>query len=347
MKGTFNYLINQKNTTNIQKYVPKKHFYWTSSARFGIQQLVKQNQRIGIPAFTCNVIPQSIKKAKGQIIYFDSGIIPDYNEIKKIIKDIDVLLIPYNMGFIPNIKQIQKLCKQNAVELIEDCGPAFGAKFNNEPVGLFSDKSVYSFGMSKGFFIGGLIATNTPIKYKKTKQYPISKIILTTLKGLSAQFWFNNNIYPFLEKLIHSELKTHYPLLEYKFPKYAKHIIIQQIKNYNKTLKRRRKNAELIIKELDGIINFVKPTINSQPSWLYFVFLDKNRTKLQKTLRDYNLDLIPSKTFYNLSNNPTYKKAEKTQEEQLIFALDRPKKEVIQLIKAIKKIKQENGPNKT
>ena len=124
LKGSVNYLNNSKlNLSSLKKYVHHKHLHWAGSARFAITQTLqsispKGGLRVGLPAFTCKVIADSIKNANCSPAFYDSSIISGYKHIKEIISDIDALLLPHNMGFVSELDKIQKLCRKNNVEFI-------------------------------------------------------------------------------------------------------------------------------------------------------------------------------------------------------------------------------------
>lgn len=344
LKGYANCLSNKKlKIKPLKKFIPKKHLYWTGSARFGITQALqsispKGGLRVGLPTYTCYVITDSIKNAKCQPIFYDSSIISGYNHIKEIISDIDVLLLPHNMGFVSKMDKIQKLCKQNCVELIEDCASATGATYNNQLIGTFTDKSVYSFNISKGFFLGGLVGSDTPIRIKKGKSYPLFNLIKISGEGFWAQTYFNKTLFPITNIPLQTELHTKHPPLQYSMPRLGTYIILEQFKRFKKTLEIRKHNAEYCMKELDGIINFVRPVKNSSPSWLNFVLLDKNRDKIIKVLRKEKVDVVTNHTFWDLSGKSEL--AQKTTNQTFLFALQRPKDEIEYIIKKIKKVKK-------
>lgn len=323
---------------DFEKYFPQKNFYWTGSARFGLSQCLSPKLRVGLPSFTCSVLLDSIKHSQCTPVFYDASIISGVEFIKEKIADMDVLLLPYNMGFLSDISKIKRLCKQNNVLLIEDCATALGAKFDNQPVGSFGDRSVYSFNISKGFFLGGLVASNDKLIFDKGSAYPASSLLKTYTEGLLAQTFFDKRIYPVTSRLLSSELHKKQPLLNHKMPLSAKYVVNEQLKRFDSVLLRRRENASLCMSELDGVIDFVRPIRNSVPSWLYFVLLDKRRDSLIKSLRAEGVDIVPSYTFSDL--NKTYGIAYKTQQEQMIFALDRPATEIEYIIRKIKKVSQ-------
>ena len=350
LKGSVNYLNNSKlNLSSLKKYVHHKHLHWAGSARFAITQTLqsispKGGLRVGLPAFTCKVIADSIKNANCSPAFYDSSIISGYKHIKEIISDIDALLLPHNMGFVSELDKIQKLCRKNNVEFIEDCAQALGATYNNQLAGSFADRSVYSFNMSKGFFLGGLIASNYKLINISShgrlngKCYPIKEIAKATAQGIISGPFFNKNIFSVTNKFLKTELHKKHLALPYKMPKYAQYIIAEQLKSYHEILKLRKRNAEICMSELEGIADFVKPLKNSSPSWLYFVLFDKNRAKLRKALLKENVDIVPSYTFYDLTRKSEI--ATMTSERQAIFSLHRPTSEIEYIVKKIKKVKR-------
>jgi dTDP-4-amino-4,6-dideoxygalactose transaminase len=317
------------------RYIPKKHVSWVGSARYGLCKSLSPKSRVGIPAFTCSVVLDAIRNAGCTPVFYDSSVITGISLLKEHISEMDTLILPYNMGFIPEIDKISRLCKQNSVELIEDCATAMGAKFDGLPVGRYGSKSVYSFNLSKGFFLGGLVASDDSLSFDG-HCYPYSSIGKTVAEGLVASCFFNKHIYPLTESFLQSELHKKHPALDYRMPKYAMHILSEQFKRFESTLKRRRANASLCMSELDGVIDFVHPIAQSSPSWLYFVLLDKNRVQIMKALHREHVDVVPSYTFYDLSNGSPI--AQKTAAEQMIFALDRPQSEIEYIIQKIKKV---------
>jgi len=320
------------------KYFPQKYFYWTGSARFGLSQCLSPKLRVGLPSFTCSVLLDSIKHASCTPVFYDASVISGVEFIKEKIADMDVLLLPYNMGFLSDVVRIKRLCKQNNVQLIEDCATALGAKFNELPVGSFGDRSVYSFNISKGFFLGGLIASNDKLPFGSGSPYPILPLLKTYAEGVLAQTFFDKRVYPLTSHLLSCELHKKQSLLNYKMPLSAKYIVNEQLKRFDSVLSRRRENALLCLEELDGVIDFVRPISGSTPSWLYFVLLDKRRDLLMKRLRAEGVDIVPSYTFSDLSR--TYGIGHKTAQEQMIFALDRPSDEIEFIIRKIKKVCQ-------
>src|SRR3989338_2120634 len=309
---------------DFSKYIPRK-MNFVGSGRAGLWLILKDIKSVGIPSFTWKVVLDSILTSKTKPDFIDSGIIPEIEDYKG-----EALILPYHFGFLPDIDKIRKICKKNNVILIEDCAQALGAKYKGELVGNFGDYSVFSFGISKNIgFLGGLV--NKEVNLRK---YPKGKVIHLMLKGLFGNLFFNPKFYS--RKMLDSELVKDYEMLLYSMDNYSKNVVMNIYKRYNEILKTRRENAEICIEELDGVIDFVRPLKNTEPSWLYFVLTDKNRDSIIKKLLNEKVDLTPLLSFKDLSGRG--KKAGKAEKEHFVFALYRNREEIDFIIKKIKKI---------
>jgi len=333
----------------VQKYVPNQHLYWTGSGREALRQILvglrEENYRVGIPAFTCHVVLDAVKRAGCLPVFYDSGVIADCNNIKKIINQVDILILSYNFGFLPDIKKIAELCKKNKVILIEDCAQALGATYQNKLTGSFGDYAFYSFGISKNIgFCGGLIGSKKKLLLKKQQSYPLIKLIKVTLEAIISQLFFNKYLYPFTSKLLKKELTKEQEPLNYKLPNFAKKIILNQFKRYDQIIEKRRFNANYCIQELTGLINFIRPTLNNNsnqsqdnnPAWLYFTLLVQNKEQQIHKLLKEEVELGEMSTFQCLGKD-NYPKAKEAENQHLTFALYRSKKEIKFIVSKIKK----------
>lgn len=338
VSGTLNYITKSKSYSQLNKHIPLKYRYWTSSGRNALKLVLKhiKANRVGVSAFTCKVVDTAIKSAGCKPFYTDSGPIMNIKDIKIIIKDIDTLVVPYNFGFIPKCDKISNLCKKNHVTLIEDCAASLGAKYKNRLAGTFGDYSIYSFGIGKGGFLGGMIGSNEELNTHEPQNYPKSEILYLMMKGILAQPAFN----PKLHKLFHSasqkDIRRIQKQLNYEFPKIAEYINLQILERLNKTIDIRTKNANILMKELEGVIDFIKPLKDSNPSWLFFVFMVKNRSEFMKSLYKKKIDISPLLDYKDLSNKS--KKAQDSVNKHTTFALNRPINQIEYLIKKIKEV---------
>jgi len=321
----------------IHKYIPKRHKYWVGSGREALKQILLKTDggRIGIPAFTCHVVLDAIKRSKKTPVFYNSSVVSEVDEIERIIKQIDVLIISYNFGFLPKVDEIIRLCKDNNVIIIEDCAQALGATYNGKLVGSFGDYAFYSFGISKNIgFCGGLIASDRELDLKISKKYPGIKLIGILIKALTSFFFFNNKVYPITRKLLGKELNKKQEPLGFNCPRFVNKIVLNQFKRYDEILKLRRKNAEYCLKELGEVIDFVKPSEDSNLAWLYFTILIENREKLINKLLKENVELGVMRTFKSLDSSS--EKACEAEKKHLTFALYRDFKEIKYIVDKIK-----------
>ena len=357
-----------ENENLLRKYIPKRHQYWAGSGREALRQILSNlnKQKVGLPAYTCHVVLDTIKRAGKTPVFYDSGVIAEVDEIKKIIKDVDVLIVCYNFGFLPEIDKIAKLCRKNNVILIEDCAQALGATYKTSQgqqlAGSFGDYAFYSFGISKNIgFCGGLIVSNNPLKITTTQKYPLTQLFKAIVEASISPLFFNKFFYPFTKRLLFSELHKNQPVFDYSCPLMAQKIILHQLRRYNGILQQRKINAEYCIKEIENMsngANIVYPLNASSPAWLYFVLLTDDREKVKSELLKKNVEVGEMTTFRclgpldnnsknnstnNSTNHPTnhsdYPLAKQTEQQVLTFALYRETKEIKQIIKKIGEIK--------
>lgn len=344
----------------IKRYVPHQYLYWIGSGREALKQIllniarkrevnkskkkagIRAEIKVGMPAYTCHVVLEAVKRAGCRPVFYDSGVIATVSEIKKVIQKVDVLLLCYNFGFLPELDKIVELCKQNKVILIEDCAQALGAAYKGKLAGSFGNYAFYSFGISKNIgFCGGMIASNESLELKNLKKFPKSKLIKISGKVLISALFFNKTIYPLARKFLKKELIKKQEDLDYYLPKFAGKIILNQFQKYDSILKMRRKNAEFCCKELECCkelrsFNFVEPLGKSVPSWLYFTILSSNKNFLIDKLLKEKVEIGEMVTFKCLDGKS--KLALKTEKEVLTFTLYRNFKEVKFITNKIKKI---------
>ena len=67
----------------IRKWIPKKYIYWVGSGREALRQILLNLdvKKIGVPAYTCHVVSESVKRAGKTPIFYDSGVIAETEDI--------------------------------------------------------------------------------------------------------------------------------------------------------------------------------------------------------------------------------------------------------------------------
>ncbi|MBS3124399.1 DegT/DnrJ/EryC1/StrS aminotransferase family protein [Candidatus Woesearchaeota archaeon] len=320
----------------LNNYIPHQYHYWTGSGREALRQILinlmnSGIKTIGVPAFTCHVVLDAVKRAGCLPIFYDCGIVAEEKVVSKIIGKVDALLVCYNFGFMPNMKKISEICKKNKVILIEDCAQALGASYDNEPAGSFGDYAFYSFGISKNInFAGGLIASKKELKIEVLPRLHFLRLFKTIIEVLVAPLFFNKHIYPFSLRLLKKELKKEQEALSYSLPKFAQRIILFQMQHYDKILQLRRNNEELLQKILNSQNGFTT-TQKTKSSALYLVLLNQNREYIKSELLKRGVEFGVMNTFRCFDD---YKLAKKAEQEHLTFALYRSLKD-INLVKEV------------
>jgi dTDP-4-amino-4,6-dideoxygalactose transaminase len=331
-----NSLFGKFDDSDLKRFIPHKNIYWTGSGRSALYHILKENniKKVALPSFTCSVVFDACEKAGCMVEFIDSSHVVQPENIDEF--NVDALIIPYNFGFTCDIEKIKQKCKKNNVLLIEDCAQALGAKFNGKLAGSFGDYAFYSFGISKNIgYLGGLISTDRELDLKQ-KKYPLDLFFRTTLKAKISRLFFNRYLYPLVYSMFKDELEKPHDSLDYKMLCFAKKVILEQFKRYDKILAVRKSNAEYCMKELEGVVDFVKSVEGTEPAWLYFVLLSKDRDELRKKLFKENIDVQPLLSFKDLSGKG--KKASKIEQEHLVFALYRSREEIEYIVKKIKKV---------
>ena len=179
-----------------------------------------------------------------------------------------------------------------------------------------------------------MIGSKKPLTLIKQSPLPTKKIIKVILETIISPLFFNKHIYPFTNKLLKSELTKEQELLNYNLPNFAKKIILNQFKRYSKILKNRQKNAEYCYQELNGLIKFIQPLSETNPSHLYFSILSENRETLIHKLLKEGVELKEMQTFRCLGEQN--QKAKVTEKKHLTFALYRSPQEIKEIVQKIK-----------
>jgi len=329
---------------SIKQYVPKPYTYWVGSGREALKQIlshcrVKNSNselRVGIPAYTCHVVKDTIERAGCIPVFYDSGVVAEIDEVRRIIPELDILLLCYNFGLLPDINQFVRLCQQNNIILVEDCAQALGASYNGKLVGSFGDYAFYSFGISKNIgFAGGLIASNEKINISRLPSYPLKRKMELIIKTIVSQLFFAKHIYPVTRMILHSELRKEQDPLSYDCSSLIKKIILSQFERYDSIYQTRIKNGQYCLSSI-GEQNLLVRS-NGIPSWLYLVLQTNNSRILKKSLEMKGIEVGRMLTFKAAKGH--FPKAQKAEREVLTFALYRKRAEIETLITALNKIK--------
>jgi CDP-4-dehydro-6-deoxyglucose reductase, E1 len=206
---------------------------------------------------------------------------------KSINKKTKAILIPNLLGNIPDWKKIHAIAKKNNLKVIEDSADTIGYKYQNGNTGKLSNIVTCSFYASHivtGAGFGGIVCFNDKNLYTKAKllrgwgrssaikkeSEEISQRFNTKLAGLDydSKYIFQEFGYNFLP----SEISAAFA--------------IEQLKNLNSNLKKRKKNFIFIKNYLYSKLKkhfYVPEQLKTvQTGWLAFPLLIKNSNSIKR-----------------------------------------------------------------
>ena len=127
-----------------------------------IRELKQKFLRVGIQAFTCQVVPQAILESNNIPVFFDISSKYYTTLISNIdFDDIDVLTHLFGIPN-PDYFKICKICRKKQIIVIDDLALTFRSSIGGEEIGYASNAAFYSFGFDKpvSCYSGGLLRVN-------------------------------------------------------------------------------------------------------------------------------------------------------------------------------------------
>lgn len=301
-------------------YFPNKEVYFFNSARAGltfILSLINKNNNknfVITQAFSCLVVPNSIKFAGFKPIYvdIDKTFNIDIDDLKRKFKKETLAIIIQNTFGIPaNLNKIIEFSKENKLLIIENLTHSLGSKYNQQYIGNFGDIALLSFNRNKviSSIIGGALIINNQnlnekikIEYEKLpelEEKEIKKILITGKILYEAKKNYNlitKGYLKFLklkgdllEMISPIEKKSQKPKNYLtKFPAILFPLLENQIKKLEKFNNQRKEIAQIYLDKLkyEDILNE-----NSEPIFLRFPFLSEKRDYLLKKFKRENIYL--------------------------------------------------------
>lgn len=212
----------------------------------------------------------------------------DVEDVKNKITKKTKAIMPIHYGGCPcvNIKELKELAEDHNLLLIEDAAQSLGAKIKDKKVGTFSDAAMFSLCQDKMITTGdgGVIVTDSKDCYEK------SKLIRSHGRAESSDYFSSSDLMDYVS-------------LGYNFrmPTMIAALGISQLKKIDKTIKLRRKNAELYTSKLSGIDEITLPSCPKDFFHVYQKYTiqtdEKNREKLKDHLSKKG---IFSKAYFGL-----------------------------------------------
>ncbi len=230
----------------------------------------------------------------------------DLEEIKEKITDKTSAVVPVHLfGNACDIDDIKEIAEDNNLRIIWDAAQAHGTLYKGKDVGCFDDMVCYSFYPTKNMTTGegGMITTNDEKLLEKCR--------LLREHGQEKKYY-------------HTTLGLNYRMTDLEAA-----IGIEQLKKLDEYIDKRRKNAEYLTKNLDGIKGITTPHTEKEVRHTfhqYSVLLDEDSLGISRDEFAYSLkeDGVGSSVHYPipLHLQPVFKKSQESMESYLPISED-------------------------
>ena len=297
----------EKFETEIKKFTGAKYCTLVSSctAALHISCLalkLKKGDEVIVPAMSHTATSHAVEYTGAKTVFADidieSGNISVASILKLINKKTKAIIIVHMAGRSCELNEILKICRAYKLKLIEDCAHSLGTKYDKQHVGNFGASGCFSFYPTKQITTGegGALITNDFDFYKKVK----------TLKA----FGIDKDI---KERKNPGEYDVNYLGLNYRMTDFQAAMGYNQLKNYNKSLIRRKEIAKKYIKFLKKNKKINLPRFSNDDSYFVFQILLKNKNdkfSLMKQFKKLEIGVsvhygtpLPLMTYYRKKYN--------------------------------------------
>ena len=244
----------------------------TGALHIGLKSIdLKKNDEVILPDCTWISCSNAIEYLGAKPIFADikkdTWCIDPIDVEKKITKKTKAILCVHLYGNVCEMNKLLKIKQKYNLKLIEDCAEALGAKYNNLPVGSFSDFAVFSFHGTKLVTggEGGIFVTNTKEISNNFKKYHNM--------GTSAQetrYFFHNTIG-----------------FKYKISNIQAALINSQLKKVQKFIQKRKENfkylhSRFLESDLDNYFILPKKYKEADPSWYGYLITIKDNCNFSR-----------------------------------------------------------------
>lgn len=234
-------------------------------------------------------------------------------------KKTKAIMLAHTLGNPFEVEEISNFAKENNIFLIEDCCDAFGAKYNNQPVGSFGDISTLSFYPAHHITMGegGAVLTNN-IFYKK---------LIESFRDWGRDCWcepgaqntcgtrYNWKMGDLPRGYDHKFIFSHIGY-NMKITDMQAAMGITQLDKLDGFIQARKNNYQKIYKvfrdeKIDKHFKLPEPTPNSDPSWFGFLLTIRDNSSLSRkdVVKYLDKNMIGTRLLFggNLTKQPAYK----------------------------------------
>jgi len=162
-------------------YIGTKYAIGTSMGRTALFAVLKaigveENDEIIMPAYICEVVPNSVLKLNGVPIFVDINL-TDYHislsHLQSLINSkTKAIIINHIFGYPEDVDAIKEIIDkyEQKIFLIEDAAHALGAEYKGRKVGNLGDAAIFSFSKKLITIGGGAITTNNSLIAENIKK---------------------------------------------------------------------------------------------------------------------------------------------------------------------------------
>ncbi len=250
--------------------------------------------RVGVLAFNCHSVFQSIENAGFRPIFIDinRNFQLDLLDLQKKSGEFDVLIVTHLFGIPADIDSIKEIVPQ--IPIIEDCAHSFLSTYKGKTTGSLADIAVFSIGHGKFPAIGngGLVIVNNK-KYLNSihntvgllKGYSFFKNLFFIFKNIAFSLLHNPYVYGFFTKpvLKRSSGKISFQAAntknERKIPQYAKYLFLQKIASYSSHVTNQQESVSYYVDSINNeTLNNMKSYYSKQTSNCFMlpILVDEN-----------------------------------------------------------------------
>ena len=286
---------------NLKKYTKSRYVISTINGTSAIHAILKllligDNDEVLIPSLSfvatanavvyCNATPNFVDVSKKNFgvdplkldNYLSRNCVIKNNKCfnKKTKKYIKALICVHIFGHACEVDKLIKICKKYKILLVEDAAEAIGSFYKKRHLGTFGDAGILSFNGNKTITTGGGGAILLP---KKKKYLQAIKLVSTAKENHPYEYY-----YKFLG-------------YNYRLPSINASLGISQLKNINKTIKKKRNNFKFykkIFKKIKGVKVFVEPKNCKSNYWLNTIILDDKSKKYKNDI----INMLIKNNFY-------------------------------------------------
>ena len=199
---------------------------------------IKKGDEVIVPAQTHISTAHAVELTGAKAIFVDcvasTGNIDISKIEKKINKRTKAIAVVHFLGIPVNLKAVKKIAKKYNLFILEDCALGIGATYNKKHVGTIGDVGVFSFYPVKHFTTGegGMVITNNKNLAKKLRllrAFGVNKTFSERKKGMYNSEYLGFN---------------------YRMSEIHAAIGVEQLKKLPKFLKLRKKNFNLLYRQI-------------------------------------------------------------------------------------------------